>query len=114
MRYAVLHHTGIDEPHYDLLVETSAGSDLAAWRLPDWPVDADVEAIRLKDHRRLYLSYEGGLSGDRGTVRRVADGECAVTEAAPDSLTVQIQTGGEMRSIRLAKRSGNVWRVCPG
>jgi hypothetical protein len=111
MRYAVLHHTGIDEPHYDFLVEISHGSDLAAWRLPEWPVDGETEAIRLKDHRRLYLSYEGSLSGDRGTIRRVADGECGVSEVAVDSLTVQIQSGGGSKTIRLEKRSGNAWRV---
>lgn len=32
---------------------------------------------RLGDHRAAYLSYEGVISGGRGTVRRVAAGSCS-------------------------------------
>ncbi len=76
MRYAVVHHGGIDRPHMDLFVEPSAGAPLATWRLANWPVKGDVPAERLADHRNLYLSYEGPLSDHRGFVRQVEAGEC--------------------------------------
>lgn len=78
LRYVVLYHSGIDEPHFDLLVETQPGSDLAAWRSPVWPIESPISLQRLKDHRRIYLQYQGELSGRRGHVRRVADGACQV------------------------------------
>lgn len=75
LRFVVLHHTGVAEPHYDVMVETSPGLLLSTWRAPNWPPrDGDVWT-RLEDHRRAYLDYEGPISGGRGEVRRVAAGE---------------------------------------
>ena len=34
--------------------------------------------MRLRDHRRFFLQYEGVLSEQRGAVQRIADGECIV------------------------------------
>ena len=36
LRYAILHHTGIPSPHFDLMFETAPGSDLATWRVERW------------------------------------------------------------------------------
>ena len=41
---------------------------------PDAPAHAAFEAEVLRNHRRLYLAYEGELSGTRGRVRRIARG----------------------------------------
>ena len=76
LRYAVLRHADVDEPHYDLMFETHPGSDLATWRSPVWPIEGEVELTRLRDHRRIYLDYQGELSLNRGTVTRVAEGSC--------------------------------------
>ena len=78
LRYAVLWHNEIAEPHYDFLVETFPGSDLATWRSPAWPIEQPTVLKRLKDHRRIYLDYQGDLAGQRGRVERVAEGTCAV------------------------------------
>lgn len=37
-------------------------------------------AVRMRDHRRVYLDYEGEVSGERGSVRRVASGVVEVLE----------------------------------
>ena len=79
--------------HWDFMLES--GDVLRTWaleRLPrDWqaahsrtvgaypncpPLSPDntVAAMQLGDHRRDYLELEGPLSGDRGTVMRVAAG----------------------------------------
>ena len=79
LRYVVLHHTGIDSPHYDLLFETASDSALASARLNEWPMTDCTIIERRADHRRLYLDYEGELSGNRSFVRRVASGTCGVS-----------------------------------
>ena len=56
-----------------VIIETSATSteqwldNLARRQLSDGPISAE----RLPNHRRRYLRYEGGLSGDRGRVDRI-------------------------------------------
>jgi hypothetical protein len=92
-RFAVLHHVTDDGPHYDVLVEPRAGADLATWRSPAWPVEAAVVVRRLRDHRRLYLTYEGDLGGGRGRVDRVADGTCAVEVGEGGVWTVRLLSG---------------------
>ncbi len=74
LRYVILHHEGIAEPHYDLMFETAPGSDLATWRANEWPIHHGSALTRLADHRRAYLDYEGPVSGDRGTVKRISAG----------------------------------------
>jgi hypothetical protein len=74
LRYVVLHHTGVPEPHYDLMLETSPESALTTFRIPAWPVNEPAVIVPLGDHRRAYLEFQGPLSGGRGEVRRVAGG----------------------------------------
>ena len=38
LRYVILHHTEIPEPHFDLMFETLAGSELATFRALVWPI----------------------------------------------------------------------------
>ena len=96
-RFAVLHHAGAggaggadgaDTPHYDFLFDTTDTSSLVTFRLPDWPLAAGSThvALKLRDHRRIYLTYEGQISGDRGHVSRVAEGELRVAQSAANWL----------------------------
>lgn len=55
--------------------------------LPSLPLGTKLSATRLPDHRRLYLSYEGSVSRNRGTVRRIAQGVSQVTQL-PNSLRI--------------------------
>jgi hypothetical protein len=67
-RYVVLEH---DHPllHWDFMLET--GDVLRTWRLASPPLPGrTVRATYLSNHRRLYLDYEGPLSGNRGRVVR--------------------------------------------
>ena len=74
LRYVVLRHEGIPQPHFDLMFETAEGSLLATWRCDEWPVTAHSKLQRIAEHRRAYLELEGPLSGNRGSVRRIAAG----------------------------------------
>ena len=72
-RFVILEH---DHPflHWDLLLED--GDVLKSWRLLQAPeTGVSVPAEHLPDHRLMYLDYEGPVSGNRGTVTRVAGGE---------------------------------------
>jgi hypothetical protein len=81
-RYVVLHHSGIPEPHFDVMFDTGDAGLLVTWRSPVWPIAQPTMLTRLVDHRREYLTFEGEISGDRGRVDRVAEGTCDVEFAA--------------------------------
>lgn len=100
MRFAVLHHTGIDEPHFDLLFETEAGSSLVTYRLTVWPVDSQISATKLRDHRRLYLTYQGDVPGERGRVDRVDEGEVFVEKTTNAGWTLVRTDGRRLIHLR--------------
>lgn len=74
LRYVVLHHTGHDQPHYDLMLEQAEDARLLSVRLPTWPPTDGMPIEWTPPHRRIYLDYEGPVSHNRGHVRRVASG----------------------------------------
>jgi len=94
MRFVVLHHTGIDLPHFDLMLELSPGSELSTWRLPHWPPIPGDNFIVLSNHRREYLEYEGPISGDRGEVKRVARGDFHIVNTSRGQLIITIEGMG--------------------
>lgn len=100
LRYVVLRHEGVGEPHFDLMFETSAGSDLATWRSTDWPVGKESELLHLRNHRRAYLQYEGLISGDRGQVVRVHEGTHRVDIDDDRQLIVTLETGQTLRLMK--------------
>ncbi|HEX4123902.1 MAG TPA: hypothetical protein VHY37_04185 [Tepidisphaeraceae bacterium] len=106
-RYVVLHHTGIPEPHYDLMFDTGDGSRLITWRSPIWPIDRPTTLTRLPDHRREYLTYEGEISGDRGRGDRVTTGLCEL--AIGDELSTVRWSDALLAPLLLMRQSGDNW-----
>lgn len=90
--FVILFHTGYGSDHLDLLLDIQGGS-LAAWRLAasgnDIGQAAPIAAIKLPDHRREYLQYEGPISRGRGQVRRIDQGSVEVVQAGADRLVLQ-------------------------
>jgi hypothetical protein len=109
LRYAILWHHDVDEPHYDLMFETFPRSDLATWRSPVWPIDAATEMTRLKDHRRFYLDYEGELSDRRGRVDRIAGGLCEVQVGENAVWTVRLISGAPAVTLTLRQIDAERW-----
>lgn len=78
---AVLRH---DQPdgshHFDWMLAADADgtATLTAFRLPaplrDLIPGRSAEALRLPDHRPVYLHFEGPISGHRGRVSRLSEG----------------------------------------
>jgi hypothetical protein len=88
-RWALLKHTLPDRTwHYDWLLDASGHPDAALLTFrtverPDEPAVHAFDAERIADHRRVYLQYEGDITGNRGRVERVAAGECEVELPSP-------------------------------
>jgi hypothetical protein len=101
-RFVLLYHdcpTGHVKPsHWDFMLEFDG--KLRTWelrRLPaEWGGEGEdgniLPAMRLADHRIEYLNYEGPLTGNRGSVSRVATGEFQVIENTPERLTVRLDS----------------------
>ena len=107
LRYVVLRHEGVNDPHFDLMFETGPGSDLATWRASEWPITDHTEFTPLRPHRRAYLQYEGTISGDRGTVHRVHEGVHSLEGDSPDNLAVRLETGVRLVLAKaITKRAG--------
>lgn len=118
LRYAVLHHEGVAEPHFDLMLESAVGGPLATWRLPEWPVTRPTQIEKLPDHRALYLEYEGPLSGDRGQVRRVEAGTYTTSPQWDDPYVFDLRLKRPRklfcRRFRLLAPPDHPWSLEPG
>lgn len=101
-RSALLRHTLPDRSaHFDWLIERPATTDgispehrMLTFRCETDPRDAarqsapDWVGTRLPDHRAHYLDYEGPVSGNRGTVRRVWRAPCQLLETTDTQIRV--------------------------
>jgi hypothetical protein len=100
-RYVILEH---DHPtlHWDLMLES--GEVLRTWRLAARPRPATlVTATALLDHRRLYLDYEGPVSGNRGHVVRWDHGTFTWQKTESDYLIVKLN-GVRLRGTAILKQ----------
>ena len=113
LRYVVLRHSEISEPHFDLMFETLPGSALATWRSESWPIDHRTPLTRLRDHRRFYLDYEGQLSDQRGEVYRMAEGNCELNVGENAIWTIQLLSGSLPQRLVFRQISGDQWEVEP-
>jgi hypothetical protein len=108
-RFVLLEH---DHPilHWDLMLET--GAVLLTWRLSA-PLAAGVAiaAERIGDHRPIYLSYEGPVSGGRGSVTRWDGGEFDWLEDTADRKVVRLRACRSCGTCRLERKVEHQWWV---
>lgn len=103
LRFAILAHRINESVHWDLLLELPERDGLAAWRIhrppEQWPhthqdpaaPDSWLTVEELAPHRKVYLTYEGPVSGNRGTVEQVDGGRLTIHRYAEQSVTVTIE-----------------------
>jgi DNA polymerase Ligase (LigD) len=108
-RFVLLEHHW-DGVHWDFMLE--AGEVLRTWAI-DAPIVAgvDLPARAIADHRRLYLEYEGVISGNRGRVRRLDEGTYRVLLWSAEHIRVELagsQLVGEVELRRDSSGSGGV------
>ncbi len=72
-QFVILTHDWPDL-HWDFMLESNGV--LKTWRLQSQPTaECELEAIPIADHRLHYLTYEGPVSMNRGTVHQFEHGE---------------------------------------
>ena len=113
LRYVILRHDDVADPHFDLMFETAAESLLAAWRLPVWPLQQAVRIPRLGDHRRVYLDYQGPLTDQRGSVRRITEGTCRLQVRSELLWELTLLTPAPPCKMRLLAVTADVWSAAP-
>lgn len=92
---------------WDLMLEW--GETLRTWRLAKPPgYGGPIEATPLPAHRRMYLDYEGPVSGGRGTVTRW-DGGTYQLEAATPGVQVILHGGRLQGRAELREQATGEW-----
>lgn len=104
------HDTG-NGVHWDLMLEAEEGEDvdaLATWSLLAPPGGGTaVRALRIADHRKAYLDYEGPISGGRGTVRIWDRGTCLQRDLGVDRIELAL-AGERLRGMFVLSDAGEV------
>lgn len=113
LRYVVLRHAESGGAHFDLMFETAPGSMLATWRSDHWPLEFRTELKRLRDHRRLYLEYEGEIGNQRGMVTRITEGECEVGIGQRATWRIRLISGAPPQCLVLRQIAGEQWEAEP-
>lgn len=114
MRFVILfHQTPPGYPrgdHWDFMLE--AGGSLRTWALPAEPhLGQETLAEPLADHRLKYLTFEGPLAGDRGSVVRWDAGTYETLDEADGRWLVRL-AGTRLTGIaRFEQLDAQRWRI---
>ncbi len=112
-RFVILHHSGFGREHWDLCLEHGeALLTWRLWRLPGEPGGFPIPADRIGDHRKAYLEYEGPLSGDRGMVKRVDQGDLQFKEFTADDCVFEA-AGTLLNGVYRLNSKGEQWWLEP-
>ena len=95
-RFVVLEHKlppQLARPsHWDLLLEQPPewGGMLLTFEVSNPPAEwgSPTAVLKLPDHRPLYLDYEGPISGNRGSIKRVLEGNFRWLEKTDELLSL--------------------------
>ena len=98
MRFVILKHRDSGSLHYDLMLECDDA--LTTWSCSQNPLTHPAtQCRRIADHRKAYLTYEGAVSQNRGTVQRVESGQYEAVEIGDSQWVVQLR--GNKSSVQL-------------
>lgn len=120
LRTAIIEHIAPDNLHYDWLIEDpnlpnpkapNAGLWTARILSPPhhWPHLGRFTLQTLPPHRRLYLHYQGPISGNRGRVRRIAQGHCLVYCWSPSRIVLTLRLNHSKLDLQLTQHSPDLW-----
>jgi hypothetical protein len=117
-RFVLLRHECplgfVKSSHWDFMLE--GDGVLMTWELRELPTawggagGTIVNATRLLDHRLAYLDYEGPVSGDRGTVQRVASGTFELLSQNNQSIHAKLDSSTVRGTIKL-NRTDDDWQL---
>ena len=87
---------------------------LWTWQLP-WlprePSDFPLMAVRIQDHRKAYLSYEGDVREDQGQVARVEEGTLRYDLARARRIEVTLNGQRLAGRFVLTLCGSNTWNI---
>ena len=109
-RFVILHHRLENSEHWDLMLEH--GEVLLTWQLPIEPTGLacfPISATRIADHRKTYLTYEGPISGNRGTVRSIESGTVTITELSEQECRFTLDGPRLSGDFTLSPGPGSTW-----
>ena len=107
--------------HYDWLMVDPHDPDGPLWtgrtRLSSqaWSVLRRWEVEPIDAHRRVYLRYEGPISGNRGSVVRVDEGQIVPRLWTELRIVLELRMSGCRGLVQLVRVRSNRWRahLCP-
>jgi hypothetical protein len=104
--------------HFDWLIDVAPDQPLLTFRLPhppdQAPCDDGMAIERSRDHRRVYLTFEGSLDGNRGNVHRVSRGRVRWCEVTDDEWIAEVQWdpgSSSPRQMRFRHRESRSWTL---
>ena len=107
LTYVILEHSVNGGVHYDLMLEVPGQEKLRTLQLQarlEKPGEA-CACKELEPHRRDYLEYEGEVSGNRGTVKRIERGSYELLGSS-----VLLSPGGKTcYRVELAQSHARCW-----
>lgn len=88
-RFSISHHAGHGrEDHYDFMLEREEA--LQTWRIQHTSFMTPQAAVQIKDHRKVYLGFEGEVPGKRGRLSLWDTGTFSFDEDRPGRLRVAL------------------------
>ena len=112
LRFVVQKHASSGDVHWDFMLEY--GNNLQTYRLdidPSLIAAEPVKAEKIFDHRLEYLTYEGPISGGRGTVRISDRGTFTIVRQDPRRIELSLAGRVLKGRFLLEHTADNQWRL---
>lgn len=114
MRFVVQDHI-TENRHFDLMIETD-GDLLPTWRIMPSDLDRllngqEIKAVRIRDHEKRFLDYEGSLSAGNGSVKIFDRGNSELLKQNDRNITAAFSGRVLKGTLRLVFLKENEYRV---
>ena len=112
--YVILKHTTPEGTHFDFMLENE--NHLSTWRIQIPPAElktTPAKAEKIFDHPKKFLTYEGPVTGNRGSVRRWDEGTYRVLDEEDRRLALDVRGAIVSGHLALSRDAGvdHRWRV---
>jgi len=116
----VLQHETAEGSHYDWMIEMPESTGDPHGRLwtaratspsRDWQPKGGLDLTIIGEHRRLYLTYEGPLTGGRGSVQRVDAGYAFPVIWKSDHMLLELELSGCQGRVEIRQIENDRWRA---
>ncbi len=84
---------------------------LKTWGIP--ALDFPQAAVQKPDHRMSYLEFEGEISGERGQVKRVAQGTYELVTESAEEWVVVLSSPELQGTFKISRATGG-WVISRG